>query len=164
MSATTLSPYTVISQGGITVVDRFYPKWATIYLVPAQAKYLLAGGLIVPGFPGLIEPSPPDGPVLDSNALLELSVDGRTRTIPIGQLTELIDLRGEPGPPGPAGNEYIHTQSSPSRTWTIVHNFGREPDVAVYVDGRKIETSVASTGQVTVVTFFKPQSGRAILT
>ena len=31
---------------------------------------------------------------------------------------------GPQGPQGPAGSSYLHTQSSPSATWTVVHNLG----------------------------------------
>lgn len=44
---------------------------------------------------------------------------------------------GPPGPPGPSGAAavaYVHTQLSPSATWTIAHNLGMYPAGVVVVD------------------------------
>ena len=41
------------------------------------------------------------------------------------------------GPQGPAGGilGYLHTQASPASTWTINHNLGLKPVVALYSVG-----------------------------
>jgi len=42
-------------------------------------------------------------------------------------------LDGEPGAPGVpgAGFNYIHTQTAPATVWTIDHNLGGKPNVAL---------------------------------
>lgn len=69
---------------------------------------------------------------------------------------------GPPGPPGPAGGTYIHHQTVPAATWTIVHNLSYFPNVAVvdsadtevegvvsYIDGNqlKIDFSAGFAGR-----------------
>jgi hypothetical protein len=70
-----------------------------------------------------------------------------------------------PGPPGPAGTGYTHTQSSPSATWTINHNLGIKPSVEVFsVGGLEVDASVlhVSNNQV-AVSFATPFAGYARL-
>lgn len=73
------------------------------------------------------------------------------------------------GPPGPAGGgdsaAYVHTQASASATWTIAHNLGFFPDVAVFtVGGVEVVAEVVHTSTlVTVVQFAAPMSGSARL-
>ena len=53
---------------------------------------------------------------------------------------------GTPGPPGPTGppgsstpgSVYVHSQGTPSKTWTITHNLGKYPAVTI-VDSAKTE-------------------------
>ena len=42
---------------------------------------------------------------------------------------------GAPGPSGAAGAKYLHTQASPSATWTVNHNLGVRPIIAVFSIG-----------------------------
>lgn len=45
-----------------------------------------------------------------------------------------VALRGLPGPPGPPGASgagYVHTQASAATVWTVPHNLGFRPSVAV---------------------------------
>lgn len=72
------------------------------------------------------------------------------------------------GPPGPAGARqfYVHTQLSPSATWTVNHNFGVKPaGVQVLSPG-----GVAVTAQVTNISdnqlrvdFAAPQTGSVVV-
>jgi hypothetical protein len=40
--------------------------------------------------------------------------------------------QGPAGSPGPAGGAiYTHTQSTPAAVWTVAHNLGRRPSIAV---------------------------------
>jgi hypothetical protein len=47
--------------------------------------------------------------------------------------------QGPPGPPGPPGtggiSDYLHTQASAALMWTVAHNLGRKPLVAVTSPG-----------------------------
>lgn len=72
------------------------------------------------------------------------------------------------GPTGPAGGgaaAYVHTQASASSTWSISHNLGYFPDVAVFtVGGVEVVAEVVHTStNVTVVSFAAPMSGSARL-
>lgn len=82
----------------------------------------------------------------------------------VGPTATVEVIGGTPGPPGPAGGSYTHTQSTPSMTWVIDHGLDYAPNVTV-VDssGRQVEGDVAySLGQV-IVTFSAAFSGRAYL-
>jgi hypothetical protein len=71
-----------------------------------------------------------------------------------------------PGPPGPSAPTHIHTQTSPSTTWTISHNLGLKPSVELLntasqeIDGDVFHPS----DNVTVVNFNIPVAGLARLT
>ena len=89
------------------------------------------------------------------------------------EITSPVDqhvvLEGQ-GPQGPAGassgSVYIHTQATASDTWTIPHNFGREPVAKVYITGYGWPVAVngiqlnANTLQLC---FKQPVAGRAVL-
>jgi hypothetical protein len=45
-----------------------------------------------------------------------------------------VAARGVAGPPG-AITDHIHTQGSPASIWTVNHNLGRKPLVAVFSPG-----------------------------
>ena len=71
-----------------------------------------------------------------------------------------------PGPQGPAGGvAYVHTQSTPSTTWTINHNLGYRPSVELLNTGsQEIEGDVVHTSvNQTVVTFTSAVAGQARL-
>lgn len=72
---------------------------------------------------------------------------------------------GATGPVGPASAFYIHTQSSPSTTWTINHNLGFKPAVELLDSGSQEidgEVSHPSVNQ-TVVTLNPASAGVARL-
>lgn len=79
----------------------------------------------------------------------------------------VVDLvaTGPPGPSGGGSSAYVHTQGSSSATWTISHNLGYLPDVAVFtVGGVEVVASVVHTSvNVTVVSFAAPMAGSARL-
>lgn len=74
--------------------------------------------------------------------------------------------QGPQGPQGPAGVAYIHTQSSPSATWTITHNLGFKPSVELLNTGsQEIDGDVVHTSyDVTMVYFTAAIAGFARLT
>lgn len=63
----------------------------------------------------------------------------------------------------PSTSSYVHTQSSPSATWTVNHNLGYYPSVqirstgGVVIGGRVVHTSVNQS----VITFNTPLAGTA---
>lgn len=78
------------------------------------------------------------------------------------QVVEVI----HPGPQGPAGVAYLHTQSTPSTTWTINHNLGFRPSVELLDTGsQEIDGQIAhpSVNQ-TIVTLNPATAGLARLT
>lgn len=57
---------------------------------------------------------------------------GSTVVVPQVGRGAVVVVRGPPGPAGPAGGgNYEHPQSIPSIVWTVPHNLGRHPTVAV---------------------------------
>lgn len=77
----------------------------------------------------------------------------------------VVRTQGPTGPSGAASSAYVHTQPSASDTWTIAHNLGFYPDVAVFtVGGVEVVAQVTHTSTlVTVVQFAAPMSGSARL-
>lgn len=82
---------------------------------------------------------------------------------------------GEPGPPGPKGDRgpagpgggfYTHEQTEPAHVWTIRHDLGRRPAVAVEdLDGNEIDAAVTCPDPDTVIVTLGPATaGRAHLT
>lgn len=75
--------------------------------------------------------------------------------------------QGPVGPQGPAGGvAYVHTQATPSTTWTINHNLGYRPAVELLDTGsQEIDAEIAhpSVNQ-TVVTLNPATAGLARLT
>src|SRR5262249_55070159 len=87
----------------------------------------------------------------------------RTVTVPAaGEYTVLIQAAGTPG----AGwASYTFTQSSPSVTWTVTHNLGRNPSVMVVDSGDTVvipDVHYDSLNQLTV-TFGSATSGKVYL-
>lgn len=77
---------------------------------------------------------------------------------------------GPQGPQGPQGEpsgpiSYVHTQYSPSATWTISHSLGYYPNVTVSDSaGTIIEGSIVyPTANSVVLTFSAPFAGTAYL-
>lgn len=71
---------------------------------------------------------------------------------------------GPQGPPGPAGNGFVHIQNTPAATWIIDHTVGRKPVVTVYSNsGEEILTDVVSSSTQVTITFASPIAGQAIL-
>lgn len=77
----------------------------------------------------------------------------------------VVRAQGPTGPSGAASSAYVHTQASASDTWTIAHNLGYFPDVAVFTVGgvEVVAAAVHTSTLVTVVTFAAPMSGSARL-
>ncbi|MFG6197721.1 hypothetical protein [Nonomuraea sp. JJY05] len=74
--------------------------------------------------------------------------------------------RGERGPAGPGGGGFhVHDQTQPARVWTIPHELGRRPAIAVEdIDGNEIDAAVFCPDIATViVTLGAATAGRAHL-
>lgn len=71
-----------------------------------------------------------------------------------------------PGPPGPSGAGYTHTQPGASATWTINHNLGVRPNVDIAnTGGQKVNAEVLHTSlNQVVISFVTPMAGSARLT
>lgn len=73
-------------------------------------------------------------------------------------------LPGPPGAPGaPGGAAYLHTQSTAAATWTINHNLGFRPDVAVRDSGGNevLAQVLHVSANQTVIYFATPTAGEA---
>jgi hypothetical protein len=95
---------------------------------------------------------------LDKTASIE--IEGNPPLLIIGAA-----LQGPPGIPGASGAGYVHTQGSPSATWTIAHNLGFRPSVSVSsVGGIEVFAEVAHISNTLLeVRFVLPFSGTARL-
>lgn len=73
---------------------------------------------------------------------------------------------GPQGIPGPASAFYEHTQSTPATLWTIAHNLGFRPSVAVTTTGGvEVLADVQHLSENTLtVTFLVAMAGIARLT
>lgn len=68
------------------------------------------------------------------------------------------------GPPGPPGQGYVHTQSTPAASWIIAHPIGRVPDVALYIAGEQVDADITADATTVTITLPEPTSGIAVLT
>lgn len=75
-------------------------------------------------------------------------------------LAALSDI--EP-PSGSGENSYVHTQSSPSASWSISNPLGRLPGVSLYVGGTLVEADVDATNSTVHISFPTPVAGYAVL-
>lgn len=73
---------------------------------------------------------------------------------------------GPAGPAGVGGGNYTHIQSTPSTTWTVVHNLGYHPGGVSVIDsaGTKVYGDIthSSVNQL-VINFSAGFSGKAYL-
>ncbi len=76
----------------------------------------------------------------------------------------VIDVQaGPPGPPGTSSASYLHTQASPASTWTVNHNLGTRPVIAVRdTGGQEILAAIthASANQA-LISFVAAKTGTA---
>ena len=70
-----------------------------------------------------------------------------------------------PGPAGPSGASYVHTQSSAASVWTVTHDMGSFPGVTVVNDtGDEVLADVTYIDNTTVrVTLIQAMTGKAYL-
>jgi len=73
--------------------------------------------------------------------------------------------QGPPGTPGSAPQAYVHDQVTPSNTWTVVHNLGYYPNVAVVDSGGDQVQGLVTYADVNtvVITFNGIFGGKAYL-
>lgn len=96
-----------------------------------------------------------------NQCVVELSTpDGQQATVVIGGA---IGPVGPPGPAGPPGQSFDYTQSTPAATWTVNHNLGFRPDVAVFSTGGLVVFAQIThlTLNTTQIDFTAPFSGSA---
>ena len=77
-----------------------------------------------------------------------------------------VGLSGPAGASGAAGGNYTHTQSSPSATWTVIHNLGINPGGVSVVNsaGTKVYGDVTYTNtNELVINFIGSFSGKAYI-
>jgi len=97
----------------------------------------------------------------------------KTRTVVVSGAKKKTVVKvanvGPAGPTGPAGvggGNYTHIQSTPSTTWTVVHNLGYNPGGVSVVDsaGTKVYGDIThSTVNQLVINFSAGFSGKAYL-
>jgi len=97
----------------------------------------------------------------------------KTRTVVVSGAKKKTVVKvanvGPAGPTGPAGvggGNYTHIQSTPSTTWTVVHNLGYHPGGVSVVDsaGTKVYGDIThSTVNQLVINFSAGFSGKAYL-
>lgn len=75
-------------------------------------------------------------------------------------------FQGDPGPPGPSGAGYVHSEPLPASVWTVNHNLGFWPNVYVLdTNGDECEGDVDNVSQTSLtITFSAPFAGIARLT
>lgn len=130
----------------------------------------------------------PDVEIESSSTLITVEVDGSSETITVetSDVAEVtveaaaLGLPGPQGPPGPDGptgpqgpagapgsapQAYIHDQGSPASTWSVTHNLGYYPNVAVVDSGGTEvigEVTYADSNSLTI-SFSSPFGGKAYL-
>lgn len=102
-----------------------------------------------------------------SPVTVEVIEDGGVQVVEIDRPTavDVVEVI-HPGPQGPAGSFYVHSQSTPSAVWVINHNLGFRPSVELLDSGsQEIDGQIAhpSVNQ-TVVTLQPASAGLARLT
>lgn len=75
------------------------------------------------------------------------------------------DSGGSPGPSGDGDKHFEYTQATPSSTWEIEHNLGKEPSVSVVDSAGNIvegDYNYVNTNKV-ILSFSSAFSGKAYL-
>lgn len=102
-----------------------------------------------------------------SSVTVEVVEDGGVQVVEITapSAVDVVEVI-HPGPQGPAGASYVHTQATPANTWTINHNLGYRPAVELLDSGsQEIDGEVAHPSlQQTIVTLNPATAGIARLT
>ena len=93
--------------------------------------------------------------------VIQVIRDGGVRVVEV-----LVPGReGQPGPPGLGSEGYVFNQPTPSGSWTINHNLGYRPSVAVFDSGsQEIDAEVSHPSvNTTILTLNPPTAGFARL-
>lgn len=77
----------------------------------------------------------------------------------------VVVLSGHIDGNSPPSYAYEHYQTTPSTTWTITHNLGRNPIVRIFVGNQEVQplTTTFTSSNVVTVTFTTAQQGTAKL-
>lgn len=95
----------------------------------------------------VIEAPPISVEVIEEGGVLVVEVDQPAAV----DVVEVV----APGPQGPASAFYVHTQSTASPTWTMAHNLGFTPSVALFNTGsQQIEGEVVHLNQNVCIAYF----------
>jgi hypothetical protein len=104
----------------------------------------------------------------DSATVTESLVEEETNiTIKVSESAVTIHegISGPQGPVGVSDKHYVHTQASPSSTWTITHNLDKKPSITV-VDSAEnvvIGNVVYDSANMVTISFTGGFSGKAYL-
>ena len=104
--------------------------------------------------------------ISETPVIVEITEDlGTVEVVTATASTVQVATEGPQGPPGAAAQGYIHTQSTPSATWTMPHNLGFKPSVELLnVGSQEIEGDVVHTSQNVCIAYFTtPIAGYARL-
>jgi len=100
--------------------------------------------------------------------MLEDVVDVITQRTVVEVINEdvlVVDVfTGARGPRGLVGSGLVWDQTIPLSSWTIPHEFGRRPDVTIYIGNEIVDTDVYATATTVTVVFPTPRTGQAVLT
>lgn len=109
-------------------------------------------------------------PTRDNQIIKVTEVDDRIVKVklPADKYNKIITSckQGPPGRDGQSAASYVHEQSSPSTTWTVVHNLNKYPNFSV-VDStkRNVLASIQYIDLNTlIITVAAPFAGSAYLT
>ena len=81
------------------------------------------------------------------------------RTVEVHRV--VVAQAGIRGPGG--GPAYVHTKTTPSSTWTVQHNLGRNPKIAVFVGGAEVFAPITYPDVNTaIIEFGSAESGQAL--
>jgi hypothetical protein len=105
----------------------------------------------------IIEAPPVSVEVIEDGGILVVEIDQPTQV----ETVEIIT----PGPQGPAGMAFTHSQPTPAAIWTMPHNLGFRPSVELLNSGgQEIEGDVLHLSENVCVAYFnQPIAGLARL-
>lgn len=101
----------------------------------------------------------PTGIVTDATEYYHQNNGVNTKTTAL-QFKEYLDAQAG----GSGDTSYVHTQPSPSLSWSITHNLGKRPNVTVTEGANTVEGDITySSDNSLIITFTTPTSGTAYL-
>jgi hypothetical protein len=108
-------------------------------------------------------------PYLTASAVMQMGAGGSLvfdAELPTAVQAQLAPFyKGDKGEPGLNGAGFDFTQPTPSTTWTIAHNLGLRPSVAIFTPGglQVMGTALHLSADVLQINFSAPTAGTARL-